>query len=83
MTWADGSTFRGMWKNDKRLEGEMLMFSGNIYHGAFDEDQFNGHGQLLMQSGMIFEGLFQHGVCASVGKILYPNGDVYFGQHQQ
>ena len=35
MTWADGSYFKGFWKNDKRHEGEMVMSNGYSYRGGF------------------------------------------------
>jgi len=82
MTWADGSTYTGLWKNDKRINGEMKMQNGNIYRGTFSNDKINGHGKLLIPTGLIFEGEFIDGHCASVGKLLYANGDCYFGQHK-
>jgi len=50
MIWADGSQFKGIWKNDMRLEGEMLMSGGNIYRGSFKNDQFSGHATLLISA---------------------------------
>lgn len=38
MSWADGSVFTGLWKNDKRIEGEMKMQNGNYYKGSFKDD---------------------------------------------
>jgi len=28
MTWGDGSIFKGIWKNDERHEGEMILSNG-------------------------------------------------------
>lgn len=42
ITWADGSTFNGTWKNDMRLEGEMRFQNGNIYQGTFKNDKMHG-----------------------------------------
>ncbi len=83
MTWADGSVYAGLWKNDKRIDGEMKMQNGNSYKGQFTNDEIHGYGRLLIPSGVIFEGEFCHGHCAAVGKLLYPNGDCYFGQHKE
>ena len=38
MSWADGSVFTGLWKNDKRIEGEMKMQNENYYKGSFKDD---------------------------------------------
>jgi len=31
MTWADGASFTGTWKNDMRFKGEMKFINGAIY----------------------------------------------------
>jgi hypothetical protein len=31
ITWIDGISFTGIWKNDLRHEGEMKFSNGNIY----------------------------------------------------
>lgn len=49
MTWSDGSSFHGVWKNDMRHEGEMTMANGMCYRGGFKDDKFSGSGLLLMQ----------------------------------
>jgi hypothetical protein len=79
ITWADGSTFNGTWKNDMRLEGEMRFQNGNIYQGTFKNDKMHGAGKLLLTSGVIFEGQFKDGYCDSVGKLLYADGNIYMG----
>jgi 1-phosphatidylinositol-4-phosphate 5-kinase len=79
MTWMDNSIFTGLWKNDKRIEGEIKMQNGNSYKGTFKNDLIHGYGRLLISSGTIFEGEFTNGHCSSVGKLLYSNGDCYFG----
>ena len=35
LTWADGSTFKGIWKNDNRHKGTMRRPNGNTYIGYF------------------------------------------------
>lgn len=83
LTWADGSQFRGIWKNDQRIEGEMLMVSGNIYRGKFSDDKFSGYGMYMLNNqNIIFEGEFENCKYSTVGKLLYANGDVYYGQHR-
>ena len=38
MYWADGSNFEGIWKNDQRSKGRMIMAGGFIYDGTFKND---------------------------------------------
>jgi hypothetical protein len=38
MIWADGSVFDGIWKNDQRLNGSMIMKGGYAYIGSFKND---------------------------------------------
>jgi hypothetical protein len=84
MTWSDGSHFQGIWRNDKRHEGEMKMANGNIYRGPFIDEKYHGSGMLLLQrENVIFQGQFTEGKFSSVGKLLYNNGDVFYGQHKQ
>jgi hypothetical protein len=63
MRWADGSCYRGSWRNDMRHEGEMKMANGNVYIGRFKDDKFNGQSRLLLATGLIYEGSFNAGVC--------------------
>lgn len=59
MTWSDGSTYRGIWKNDIRQEGDMHMANGNIFRGTFKDDKFSGQGLLLNdRDGVIYQGEF-------------------------
>jgi hypothetical protein len=41
MYWVDGSSFRGLWKNDSRFKGRMIMTNGIVYEGEFKNDLFN------------------------------------------
>ena len=58
MTWSDGSSYRGLWKNDSRLSGEMVMASGYQYKGGFVADKMHDADGLLLlaASGVIFQG---------------------------
>ena len=38
MVWADGSVFEGVWLNDERFKGRMIMNNGFIYKGSFLND---------------------------------------------
>jgi hypothetical protein len=53
MVWSDGSSFEGLWKNDERSEGRMVMSNGCIYIGKFLEDKFHGKNERLLMPSMI------------------------------
>ena len=84
MYWADGSNFKGLWKNDLRHKGRMIMPNGCVYEGEFKDDLFSGiKCKLYLPSMIIFEGSFDNGITSNIGCMLYPNGEVYLGQHSQ
>jgi hypothetical protein len=35
MIWSDGSVFDGIWLNDERHKGRMVMSNGFVYIGTF------------------------------------------------
>jgi hypothetical protein len=72
MIWADGSVFEGIWHNDERFKGRMVMSNGFIYKGSFHNDQFHGDdGELLMPNMLIYKGKFTNGKTNTVGMIMY------------
>jgi hypothetical protein len=42
MIWADGSVFDGIWKDDMRHCGLMIMDHNVAYKGHFENDKFHG-----------------------------------------
>ena len=81
MVWSDGSVFDGVWFNDERVKGTMIMRDGWIYKGNFKNDKFHGDNEMLMMPNMlIYQGKFIKGRTCNVGMILFPSGDVYYGQ---
>ena len=42
MTWSDGSIFKGVWRGDQRLKGEMNFPNGECYKGSFEDDKLHG-----------------------------------------
>ena len=85
MVWQDGSNFEGIWKNDLRYSGTMLMTStGWIYKGKFSNDQCHDKkGMLLLPTMTIYQGEFAQGKTTPMGLLMYPNGSIYYGQHSQ
>ena len=57
MYWQDGSNFAGIWKNDQRLEGKMIMPSNVIYEGTFKNDMFDSsRGKIFLPTLSIYIG---------------------------
>lgn len=46
MEWEDGTKFKGIWKNDFRLEGKLKFKNGEYYEGFFEKDLYHGKGRL-------------------------------------
>ena len=42
MVWSDGSVFDGMFKDDERYFGTMVMDHNIVYKGHFENDKFHG-----------------------------------------
>ena len=82
MVWDDGTVFEGVWRNDQRLFGRLIMNNGFTYIGHFKNDKIDGPcEQLLLPNHTIFEGEFVQGKNVPIGLLLYPNGTIYYGQH--
>ncbi|CDW71111.1 phosphatidylinositol-4-phosphate 5- [Stylonychia lemnae] len=86
MAWSIGrEEYKGLWKNDQRLKGSMVLSDGNVYDGEWLNDAFHGKGKLTFKSfskgdkGITFEGQFDSGHQTSYGKLIHPNGDIYQG----
>lgn len=84
MIWSDGSIFEGIWKNDVRHHGRMIMANGFIYIGGFKNDKFNDpYATLMMPNMTIYKGGFTLNKTHPLCMLLYPSGDIYYGQHNQ
>ena len=82
MIWADGSRFDGIWQNDKRVNGRMIMVNGYVYIGKFKNDLFHGPNEmLLLPSSTIYQGRICQCRTLPISLLLYPNGSIYYGQH--
>ena len=38
MYWEDGTNFVGIWANDQRISGKLIMANGVVYEGDFIND---------------------------------------------
>lgn len=80
MYWNDGSNFTGLWRNDMRQHGRMIMSNGCVYDGDFADDQLNSQSaRIYLPSMIIYEGQVTKGQTSSTGMLLYPDGSIYYG----
>lgn len=68
ITWgsskSDAEVFKGIWCNDKRVQGWLRLPDGTEYDGEWKDDVMHGKGRLTFKSerkgekGIIYEGIF-------------------------
>jgi len=87
MTWSDGSSYEGYWKNGQSHgEGVFKMGgkSGSIaeyYEGDFKFDKKDGYGTLVMITGDKYVGMWVNNKMEGKGTFYYSNGDTYTGNY--
>ena len=60
MVYADGSTYEGMFRNDKPHGfGVFRGRDGSLYEGNFLEGKRSGKGKLILANGTVFQGIFK------------------------
>lgn len=77
--FSNGAKFIGVYKHDKKFEGEFIDIDGTVYEGRFKNNQFHGEGKITFSSGKSIVGTFHNGELPERGKIYYTNGDVFEG----
>ena len=63
----------------KHGQGVFTWTSGNIYKGAFVEDERHLQGSMLWTDGSVYEGEWQRGIQHGLGRIIFPDGTVKEG----
>jgi hypothetical protein len=61
MKWSDTCQFYGVWKNNQRYSGTMILADGSVYDGQWKNDLFHGEGKLRKSNGIVIEGIFKNG----------------------
>jgi len=85
----DTAVYRGEFneRGEKHGQGKMTWSNGDVYTGAFVNDQRQGHGTLVFAYGSKDQGEYVGGWLDNVmhgqGTRRYPNGDVYVGEYRQ
>ena len=48
MIWGDGTCFDGLWRNDERAFGKLVMPNNFVYIGRFVKDQMHGPNERVL-----------------------------------
>ena len=95
-TYADGSYFTGVWKNNKKIFASETVLpaercakstvkreelkNGDVYEGEYKDGKYHGQGKYTSSKGWVYEGQFTDGQITGKGKITYATGAVYEGE---
>ncbi len=59
--------------------GKVTYANGDVYEGAFENDQRHGQGTFTGTDGYTYVGQWQNGRIEGTGRVTYPDGSVYEG----
>ena len=77
MTYPDGSTYSGEWKNGRRHGKGILVYpGGRKYEGEFADDEMHGKGIITLPDGRLIETQWENGEQIFAR---FSNGDVFKG----
>jgi len=80
-SFADGSVYLGLWKNDKKDGlGSLRWADQTSYTGQWKEDKYEGYGVKSWSDGDRFEGYWKDDKKTGRGIYLWSNGDRYEGE---
>ena len=76
----DNGSFKGIFKNDKKVKGKWIFKSGDQYDGDIKDDTANGFGKsIYKESGTIYIGEFKDGAWHGKGTQKLKDSQVYVG----
>ena len=80
LDFANGGYYDGDWFHGVRTGSGKLLnkLNGDLYSGAFLDDQMHGTGAMIYCDGSVFKGKFLSGKLEE-GCMIYPNGASYTG----
>ena len=84
VVYKDGSSWEGIWRHDKKLEGfgTVKYSNGRTYFGNIKNELCNGKGRLTYapnEQWEYYEGMFTDGSLTGVGVLKFRNGQCYEG----
>lgn len=72
MTYVNGNTYEGAWKDGKYGFGKMTYANGNTYSGEWKDNMKHGIGKMRYFNGDIYEGEWRIDVISGQGKMITP-----------
>ena len=78
LTYNDGSSISGVWKQGKIISGN-LKFSGGEYTGYFNSLYFEGAGTFMHKSGDLKKGFWSRGKLNGPCEVILKNSSTYKG----
>ena len=79
MTFTNGCTLNGFWKEDFPIEGYFKFRDGTSFKGKFKEGQLEGFGKFVSSKGDVYEGNWKNSLFNGKGKLIWSNGARYIG----
>ena len=79
ITWSDGYSFEGTYKNGLREKGLYKIPGGDVYEGEFKNSIFDGYGIYKFASGARYEGQWKNGLKDGKGILKWADGRIYEG----
>ena len=81
MVYANKDRYKGTFINSKKqsARAEYFFNNGQVYEGAFQDDEINGKGRMTYTNGDVFVGNWADGLRSGKGIYTYFNGAVYDG----
>ena len=89
MNYADGSTYKGMWVDDKRTRGTFVFADATAVYTPIGEDadnfsgeQMHGKGKITWASGANYAGDWVNGKRTGHGEMVYKDKSAFSGTWQ-
>jgi hypothetical protein len=79
MSYADGRTFMGIFKDDHPVKGTIAFPDGSKYTGQMMNGLRKGQGAYFFADGSFYEGEFDHNQLHGEGMMTWPDGGWYYG----
>ncbi len=78
--YSDGSTFVGIYQDDRKINGEEVGTLGHRCKGDYVDDSFYS-GECFFSSGDYYQGYIVNDLTQGFGRYVWADGDIYEGFH--
>ncbi|KAM3139256.1 hypothetical protein pb186bvf_008666 [Paramecium bursaria] len=76
---SNGRFYHGIFQDDQKWEGYLVLKQGSIYHGQFLQDMPHGEGSVYQSNGETYIGQWQNGLKHGIGCWNGMMGEYYIG----